>query len=340
MDNLIKFKAAVIGCGNIGAEMANRSKQVQPGTHAGAFEANKKTRLVALVDIDQERLARIKNFFPKANLYTSVGQMLLKERPDIVSVATPTDCHYKNVLEAAKFKCPVIICEKPLAYNFNEAKKIVEICKTNGSQLFVNHHRHFYSLLQKWSEKVKNNFLGELFQGNTYYNNGLFNTGSHAVDLSRMFLGEPISVMGYYNKTTSWKPNDPNADGLIKFKNDLTVSFQSLNKNYAYFGLKIFGDKGMLDIVNLGFELQYREKIASKNYNGYFELSNNVFKEGKPRCMISEMVSHVVSVLEGKATPVSTGEDGLAVLRILTALKRSADLQGKEIYLDQMPEIC
>ena len=53
------FKAAVIGCGNIGAAIKRYGKNVQPATHAGAYQHNRRTRLVALVDVDKEKLARI-----------------------------------------------------------------------------------------------------------------------------------------------------------------------------------------------------------------------------------------------------------------------------------------
>ena len=331
-----KFKAAVIGCGNIGANVSNYRRAVQPGTHAGAYQANPKTELVALVETDKKKFSKLANDFPKAKIFSDMETMLKEIKPEIVSIATPAAFHCHNVLLAAKYKCPAILCEKPVAYSVKEARQMISVCRENGSQLFINHQRHFDPLLQKWSKKISAGFLGEIYQGNLYYYNGLFNNGTHWIDLLLMFLGEPASVVGFYNKITSTNQSDLNIDGLIKFKNGSVVSLQSLSKNYGYFNLKMVGEKGMLNIANLGFEAQYRKKINNKNYPGFFELADNTLREGKPRSMISSTIKHITAYLQKGIKPISTGEDGLVVLQILTALKNSADNQGKEVYLKKL----
>lgn len=332
MKNLAKFRAVVIGCGKIGAEEENYGENVRPGTHAGVYQMNKKTQLVALVDKDKKKLTAVKKHFPGVNLYTDIESMLKKERPDIISVATPTKCHHDSVLQLAQSKCRAILCEKPITYTINEAQKMINVCEKNNLQLFINHHLHFDFLLQKWSEKIHQGLLGKLYQANLYYYNGLFNNGTHGIDLLRMLFGEPVMVVGRNNTETSSNLKDLNVDGLITFKNGPLVSFQSLSKNYGYFGLKIFGEEGMLDIINLGFQIQYRKKIKNKNYKRYFGLSENTFEEGGARSMLFGAIDHVVTFLEGKTKPISTGRDGLAVLRILMAIKKSANLGGKKIY--------
>jgi len=148
-----------------------------------------------------------------------------------------------------------------------------------------------------------------------------------------MFLGEPEWVWGIYNKKTSWVENDPNIDGLIAFGGEVIISLQPLSKNYGYFGFSIFGENGMLNVVNGAFEIQYRKKIKDKNYKGFFKLSPKIFKEGQPRSFFRNNIAHIVSYLEKKAKPASTGEDGIKDLAILLALKSSADNGSEKIYL-------
>jgi predicted dehydrogenase len=173
--------------------------------------------------------------------------------------------------------------------------------------------------------------LGTLLQGNGYYCNGLFNNGSHLIDLARMFLGEPKAVIGRHNKAASWLPRDLNVDGLIMFKNDLMVSLQSLSRNYDYFNLALFGERGRIEIADLGFKIKYQKKLKSRRYKGYFELDEKVLCEGRPRSMLAEAVDYLVSFLEGRAKVVSSGEEGLSCLKILLALKRSAEEGGRLI---------
>lgn len=328
-----KFKAAVVGCSGIGAAAVIYNKAVRPGTHAESYEKNKKTDLVALVDIDKDKLAEVGKRFPKARMYTDIGDMMAAEKPDIVSIATPTKMHCKNVLEVTKYKVPVILCEKPIAYSAADAGKMIAACKKNNVRLFINHQRHFDRLLGKWSDKVNGGFLGQVYQGNAYYYNGLYNFGTHLIDLMRMFLGEPTSVIGMYNKSTFDSASDPNIDGLIIFPHDLKMTLQSVSKNYGLFGLRIYGEKGMLNITNLGFQIEYRKKIDDENFKGFFKLSPETVTEGKARSLIAESIEYMALFLGKKAKPISTGEDGLAVLKILEALKESADKKGKEIKL-------
>lgn len=329
-----KFKAVVIGCGNIGADESKYNKKVSPGTHAGAYNENDEIDLVAMMDVDQKSIVNAKKSFPSIKYYKDLHLMLKENNPDIVSIATPSKYHFQNVLEVAKYNVPIILCEKPIAYSIAEAKKMVSVCKKNSSQLFINHQRHFDPILNKWAKKVRAGLLGKLYQGNIYYYNGLFNNGTHAIDLMRMFLGDPIAIFAKENKATSNKKDDPNIDGLLFFKDDLKVSLQSLSENYGYFAIRMYGEKGMINITNLGFEVQYRKKIGNKNFKGFFELSSQIIKEGSPRSMFPYSAKHIVSFLRGKEKPISTGEDGLNVLKILETLKSSANFNGKEIKIN------
>lgn len=333
MFNKNQYKAAVIGCGNIGAEEGNYNKAVQPGTHAGTYASIKRINLVALVDVDTDRLERIKKYFPGVPQYTDAEKMYKEIKPDIVSIATPIVHHYAGVMLAAKHQCPIILCEKPISDDIVKAKKMIIACKKSGSKLFVNHMRHFDPLLLKWAKRIRDGYIGDAYQGNAFYYNGFYDSGTHLVDVLRMFLGELAWVSAKYNKKTSSNPKDLNVDGMIGFKNGAIVSLQSLSKNYGFFGFRIFGEKGMVNIRNLCFEVEYRKKINNKNYKGFFELDKRIKREGENRSFIKSVIEYMMLFADGKKEAISTGEDGLAVLKILIAVKKSADLNGKEIKM-------
>lgn len=334
MINKKKFKAAVIGCGNIGAKVGNYGKSVQPGTHAGAYISDKRTQLAALVESDKKRLSLLKKNFPGVKIYTDPNDMFAEIKPDIVSIATPTPSHRELVLMAAKYKCPAILCEKPIALKVSDAKAMISACKKSNSLLFINHMRHFDPILRKWSEKVNDDFLGKIYQGNAYYYNGLFNNATHLIDLLIMFLGKPIAVSAYYNQTTSNDKINLNVDGMIFFKNNIIITLQTLSRNYGFFGFRIFGERGMLDVTRAGYEVQYRKKIKHKSFKGYFELAEKIEKEGDLRSFMASAVGYAIDCLQGKKQPISIGEDGLAVVRVLESLKESASLKGKFVKIN------
>ncbi|KKS26402.1 MAG: hypothetical protein UU87_C0002G0081 [Parcubacteria group bacterium GW2011_GWA2_42_11] len=328
-----KFKAAVIGCGNIGAAAGNYNKAVQPATHAGAYLANKKTELVALVENNKEHWPCLEKTWRNIKIYPSAEAMFKDISPDIVSIAASTGAHYELVMTAARNSCPVILCEKPIAYDLKQAQAMIEICRKNKAQLFINHMRHFDPLLQKWCAKIKGGLLGQIYQGNIYYYNGLFNNGTHLIDLLRMCLGDPVTVRAKYNLETSSNQEDLNTDGELIFAGGARIVLQSLSKNYGHFEMRLFGEKGMANFTNLLYEVIYRRKTANKYFKGFFELVSPGSKEGSPRSFMVSSINHVVSFLENKVKPVSSGEDGLAVLKILLALKQSADSGGKVVKL-------
>ncbi len=329
-----KYKAAVIGCGKIGTMVNNYQKEVQPATHAGAWLACPRTELVGLADIHPERLKSAAQYFPGVPLFDSVRAMLIEKKPDIVSIATPPNSHLALVKLAAQCGTKAIICEKPIAESEKEARAIIEVCRKNKSLLFINHQRRFDPLIGKWREKIKKGFIGDIIQASCYYYNGLFNNGTHTIDLLRFFLDEVEWLSAILNpKTTATQNHDKNVDALLGFKNGVRVSLQSLVKNYCLAEYYFYGNKGMVAIKNLGYEIEYRKLIKNKYYKGYYQLSDPIIKEGRVRSFMGPMADHVVSCLDGKAKPQSRGEDGLADLKTLLALKESAENNGKLLKL-------
>lgn len=319
------YKAAVIGCGRIGVEVGNYAKNIQPATHAGAYKSHPRINLVGLADINKERLKIAACYFPGVSLFNSAEEMMRVVRPDIVSIATNPDSHPKLVRMAAKHKIKAIVCEKPIAKSLKEAEKMIKDCRIAESLLFINHQRRFDSLLQEWRNKIKKGIIGKILQGTGYYCNGLFNNGTHFIDLLRFFLGEVKWVGGL--------KNGKNVDALIGFKNGARVVLQSLSKNYDFFDLYLYGSRGRVVIKDLNCQIEHRRLINNIYYKNFHQLAPKPQFYGKPRSFMISMVDGVIKCLDGKEKPISAGEDGLAALKILFALKKSAENNGKQIKL-------
>jgi predicted dehydrogenase len=274
-----------------------------------------------------------KKIFPGVPVYTDSIEMLEKIKPDIVSIATLPASHSKLIRQAAKSGCRLIFCEKPISLSITEAEKAIKYCQKQGSILLINHHRHFDPLVNKWKKKIDRGLIGSIYQGSAYYHNGFFNYMTHMFDLMRMLLGEIDSVCGWYNKITSSEKNDLNIDGWIKFKKGTLISLHSLTKDYGFFDLDLFGEEGRITFKAFGStKIEYKKKIKNKFYSGYYDLAEPQ-KEGGLRSPIQIAINYAVSILEGKAKPVSTGDDALAILKILLAFRKSADLGGKKVKL-------
>ena len=303
MNALPPLRAAVIGCGKIGAEELLYPKALRPATHAALFSEQKRITVLALVDSSKSQLEKAKRLFPRAFLFRSVQRMMKEIQPDIVSVAVPTPMHEKIIGEVVFYHPLAVICEKPLALQMKAAERIVDLCRKRRIMLFVNHTRRFDPELLKVRREIKK--IGPIVQGTAYYTRGLFNNGTHLVDLLRFCLGEVESVFGLRNRRTEhWKDlkNDLNIDGMLLFKSGSRVALQSFDANdYSIFDIVLYGRKGSIPLTK-------RVKGSMKGLG-----------------------IHVIDCLDGKAKPMSTGEDGLEALEILFALKKSAELQGRAV---------
>ena len=332
-----KYKAVVIGCGKIGVDIESFRKEVRPATHAGAYKAHSRVELSGFADLNPERLKVAAKYFPGVPLFNSAQDLISQTKPDIVSIATYPDSHLDLVKLAARYKTSAIVCEKPIAPTLREGEEIIKACKKSGSLLFINHFRRFDPLFRKIREKIKDGKLGKIIQATYYYDNGIFNNGTHLADLLISFLGEIDWVMAVENKKTK-SPHlkkDLNVDVILHFKSGAVVAIQSMPPNYGFFKLDIYGEKGILLFRNLGHEVEYRRFIKSKHYKGYQQLDEKSQSFGKVRSFMATMVDHVVKCLDGKEKPISTGEEGLTALKILFALKKSAENNGKLIKIKQ-----
>ncbi|MEK6858022.1 MAG: Gfo/Idh/MocA family oxidoreductase, partial [Nanoarchaeota archaeon] len=80
------YKSAVIGCGRIGCEF-NDSPNPKYGimTHSQAYSLNKRTKLIALVDVDEKKVKKYSQKYDVKD-YLDWRVMLEKENPDILSI--------------------------------------------------------------------------------------------------------------------------------------------------------------------------------------------------------------------------------------------------------------
>ena len=310
-------------------------KRVRPATHAGAFKMNESTELCAFVDIDPSKLRLASKMFPGVPTYTEIERMLDECSPDIVSVSTPLENHYSTVIQCAEKRVKAIICEKPIASTLREAKRMIDFCKKQGSLLFVNHTRRFDPLLNRVRDETENGIIGEIMQATAYYTAGLFNTGTHLIDLLRMFLGEVSWVSSYREDRTSSPPRDMNVNGWLMFKSGIPVAIQALDaKDYSIFELRFLGRRGAVTIDRFGFSVEYTSIRNCVDFANYKEPDvNGRRREGSSRSLMKYLVKHVVGCLEGKLTPISTGEDGMKTLQVLIALKKSAEMDGKRVVI-------
>jgi predicted dehydrogenase len=142
-------RLAIIGTGG----MANA--QVNEFRKAGGAE------FVACCDVDQARAEAFAARHGFARAYTDAAKMAAGEKLDAVSIVTPNASHADLSVAMLRRKLHVL-CEKPLAMNTAEARRMVGAARKAGTVNMVNFSYRTSGALEKARQLVQDGELGQL----------------------------------------------------------------------------------------------------------------------------------------------------------------------------------
>src|SRR6266496_1434284 len=95
------------------------------------------SRLVGLCDINPGRMAYFNKFLgTDIPTFTDFDKMMKKTKPDMVMIATKDVLHCKYILHSFDYGCDVI-CEKPMAIDEKQCRKILKAEKKSGRKVVV-----------------------------------------------------------------------------------------------------------------------------------------------------------------------------------------------------------
>jgi UDP-N-acetyl-2-amino-2-deoxyglucuronate dehydrogenase len=188
-------RVAIIGCGNIGRNHARSWKAIP-----------EHVQIAAIADSNEEALEEAGDAWgiPGDRAYLDFREMLEREHPDIVSVATWTGLHAPATIAAAARRPKLILCEKPMAASLGEADAMLVACKRNGVKLAIGHMRRFFRGWEEARRLIAEGAIGHPVRVWSSVPEGLLNWGTHVIDGVRFILGDPPAewVMGAVSRET------------------------------------------------------------------------------------------------------------------------------------------
>ena len=124
------YKAGIIGCGQIAGGYNANCQLGESLTHACSYNQIDQVELIAACDPDLSKRKAFAKKWKISNVFSDTTEMLNKMDLDIVSICSPTEYHIDAFKDIAKTKTVKgIFCEKPLAYDLQEAYDIFNISK-------------------------------------------------------------------------------------------------------------------------------------------------------------------------------------------------------------------
>ena len=342
-----KINISVIGTGLMGLQ------------HIRAIKKSNKANLHSIVEINDDAQILSKKF--KIPLYKSTKDLLLKNKPDAVIIATPNQLHAIHTVSFLKSKIPVLL-EKPISDNIKSARTIINSSKINKTPLLIGYHRRHNFIVSKVKKIIESEKLGKIISANVlcwlykhksyYKEKWRVSKGGgplginlvHDIDLICYLLG-PIEYVQAFtsNKTRKFKIEDT-ASVIFIFKSgalctlnisdtivapwsyELTAGenpVYPITNQSAYF---IGGTKGSIQFPNL--KNWYYKKERSW-WNKIFFKENSLKK--KDDTLINQ-INHFSDVVSKKTKPKINGNDGLISLKIFDAIVKSAKM-GKKIKI-------
>ena len=118
--------------------------------------------LIAVSDVLSEKVKAIQERYNVPEGYTDYREMILKEKPDIVSIATRPATHAEITVFAAENGVKGIYCEKPLCCSMEEADAMLEACEKHGVKFNYGTQRRYMPIFQKMRELIDQGELGEI----------------------------------------------------------------------------------------------------------------------------------------------------------------------------------
>jgi predicted dehydrogenase len=309
-------------------------------------------KVVSVCDRSEGRLAEVGRLYPAVTTSTKPEDLFRNPSIDAVAIATPVATHFDLAMGALRAGKHVLV-EKPIASTSAQASQMIEEAARRKLVLLVDHTFVFTGAVRKIREVITDDSFGKLqYYDSTRVNLGLF---QHDVNVMWDLAVHDLSIMDF---VIGVNPVAVSATGLSHVRGQpanvafMTLFFDSdiiahINVNWLS-PVKIRrtlvgGSKRM--IVYDDLETSEKVKIYDKGIT-VTETPDDLrkllisYRTGdlwSPKVNETEAlrleVAHFRSCIEGSEKPITPGERGLAIVRMLEAADKSMENRGAAVAL-------
>lgn len=352
MDNEKKnIKVGIIGCGKIAASKHMPGLARLENVELRAFQNRTRSKAVTAA----ERFGS-----PDARVYDTYRDLLRDGELEAVHICTSNDSHAEIAIAALEAGLHVM-CEKPMALNANDARRMVEAAETNGKKLSVSYQNRFRGDSRELKKLCLEGGLGEIYHARAHAlrrrgiptwgdfldrekqgGGALIDIGTHALDLTlwlmdnnspRMVVGKTYNYFGKKEHISArLTPEssreydiDDSAFAFIQMQNGATIILES---SWALNTLEIGEARASLYGTLAGADMKDGLRINGAADGSLYERKIAAAEEEAPGFL--EMAAWIDSLREGRE-PVVRAREALVVAEILDAVYKSSET-GEAVY--------
>ncbi|SIT48547.1 Oxidoreductase domain protein [Paraburkholderia ribeironis] len=337
-----RIRIAVAGAGYIGR------------AHMAVAQHSETCMLSAIVDPSPAAAALAAE--ARVPLYRTLDELLERDRPDGVILATPNQLHVEHALTCVAAGVPTLL-EKPIAPTVGQAEMLVGEVERSGVPLLIGHHRAHSPIMARARQLIDEGRLGKLvavmgsavfFKPDQYFSDAEWRRKPgggpillnmiHEVHNLRMLCGDIVAVQAMSSHATRGFPVEDTVAINLRFASGALGSFmlsdtaacarsweQTSQENKAYPSYPdedcyvIAGTFGSLSVPTM--RLKTYGKTEDRSWWKPFDLSIAALTRDDP---LKLQLAHFERVIRGTAEPLVSARDGLQNLRITEAIAEAA----------------
>lgn len=311
------------------------------------FVAIPDANVVVVADTKPERLVHIKSLYPEINTTENYREFFGLDL-DAVVIATPPATHYPIAKDCLEHGLHTFV-EKPITLNSADALTLIDLAQKQHVKLMVGHTFEYNPAVRKIKEFIDNGDLGSIH----YINTERLNLGLFQSDLDVLWDLAPhdISILIYILGMEPIQVSASGGECIFKGKYDIAFLHLVFPENIiAHVHVSwldpcktrrttVVGSKKMLvydDVESLEKIRIYDKGVEKPPYTdsyGEFRCSYRYGDVVIPYIQFTEPLriecQHFIDCIKREdQKPLSCGNDGLKVVRILEAAEKSIQNGG------------
>lgn len=310
-------------------------------SYARALKRIPDVELVSIFDEDIDRGLEVAETYGTTYFKSQKG--FLAQDMDAVIICSENNRHKEMVINAAKASKDVL-CEKPIATNIKDAKKMIEVCEQEEVILQIAYPVRFSTVMQELKTKIDQDVLGEIIAfrttnrgqnpGGWFIDREQSGGGAvidhtvHMVDIMRWFLGKEVTrvesiVDSYFHQI------DIDDTGILtlEFENGVIASHDA-----SWSRFKEFPTWGDATIEVIGTKNTFKVDINKEHLRiftpDHKSLTHASFGNNRDLGLLRDFIACV----RERRNPSISGYDGLKSLEVALAAYESNKLK-KEVLL-------
>ncbi len=336
-----QLKIGVVGCGYWGPNLIRN------------FRFLPDCNLKLICDLNEQRLAHLKSLYPEVQSTTDYRHLLNGAGLDAVVIATAVNTHYP-MARASLLAGKHTFIEKPMATSSAECQELIAIAQRKGLVLMTGHTFLYSPAVRKIKEIVDQGDIGEIrYISARRLNLGLFQKDINvAWDLAPHDISIVLHIMGEQPLTVNCEGSAHITPGVedvttmwLSFRNQKSAIIHSswLDPRKVR-EMTIVGSKRMIvydDVAPLEKIRIFDARVERPPHYDTFAEFHYAYHYGdvyapyvKQEEPLKTECQHFLDCIRTGATPLTSGHQGLELVRILEASSESMKLDGSAVEFE------